>query len=110
MNAYVGNDNVVRLTGAKAVLLSTGVSQFLGASATVQFRLQTRDGVDVAGDSWAQTMTYIVGSEGNFLGVLRDTVLLEPDEEYWFIGTVDAGMDQKGSWDPIPLRTYRRRG
>ena len=106
MYAYVGNDLVVRLVGAQAVNLSTGVATYLTGAATVQFRIQTAAYVDVAGETWPQAMSYIAGSEGNFLGVVRNDVALQAGVAYRFIATVDAGPDQHGTWDiPLPVLT-----
>lgn len=99
MNAYVGNDNVVRLTNARAISLATGLATTLTAGATVTFRVQTAAYVDVAGDTWPQAMTYIAGSDGDFLGVLRNEVVLVPGTRYRFIGTALGGTDQFGYWD-----------
>jgi hypothetical protein len=107
MIAYVSNDNVVRLSGASAILVSTGATTFLTSGATVTFRLQTLDLVDVAGETWPVTMSYIAGSDGDFIGVLRESVSLTPDQEYYFVGVVDNGADQRGSWRLL-LRAQRR--
>lgn len=107
MNVYVGNDNVVRLTGARAVNLSDGASTFLDGTATVTFRLQTPDQVDVAGETWPVTMEYILGSDGDFLGILRDTLALTPGTLYTFVGTADHGVDQHGAWRIVVMATER---
>ena len=107
MIAYASNDNVVRLTGARAVSLATGVSTYLTGAASVTFRVQTETYVDVPGETWPLSMTYIAGSDGNFIGVLRNEVVLSVGAQYRFIGVVDAGNNQFGTWD-IPLPVLRR--
>jgi hypothetical protein len=104
--AYIANDHVVRLTGARAISLATGLVTYLTAGATVNFRIQTSAYVDVAGETWPQTMTYIAASNGDFLGVLRNEVALVAGQLYRFIGTVQGGTDQSGIWDiPLQVRT-----
>ena len=107
MYAYVQNDNIVWLRGAQTTQLTTGAQVFLESAATVTFRVQTQTYEDVPGQLWPAQMTYVSGSQGDFIGVLRNEVLLEPATEYRFIATVDAGPDQHGTWD-IPLHARQR--
>lgn len=104
MDVYVDSDNVVWLRGASSINLATGVRSFLTGTATVTFRVQTADHVDLAGTVWPEAMQYIAGSQGDFLGVLRDTLTWDADQTYRLIATVEAGPDQKRTWD-LPLRT-----
>ena len=106
MRAFIDNDHVVRFSGAKTTRLDTGEDVFLDAGAVVQFRIQTTDHVDVAGETWPQTMSYIAGSEGDFIGVLRRSVVIETDTTYLFIGTADYGVDSHAHWeDPLLVIT-----
>jgi hypothetical protein len=104
MYAYVDSDNAVWLRGASTINLTTGERAFLAGSASVTFRVQTADHVDVPGATWPATMQYIAESQGDFLGVLSDTLTWAPDQTYRLIATVEAGPDQKRTWD-MPLRT-----
>ena len=99
MNAYVNSDNAVWFTGAATVSLQTGVRSFLDGTASVTFRVQTADHVDVPGYVWPEAMSYIAGSQGTFLGVLRDTIPWVADQTYRLVATVDAGADQRRVWD-----------
>jgi len=106
MLAYENNDHAVRLTGASALNLATGLASALTGTALVQFRVQDADYVDVVGETWPQTMMYIAGSLGDFIGVLRNEVVLQVGATYHFIATVDAGPDQYAEWDiPLPVLT-----
>jgi hypothetical protein len=102
MIAYLGSDNVLRLTGASTVDLETGLRVFLDAAAVVTFRIQTTDYEDVTGETWPVPMQYIPGSTGDFLGVVRDTILFEVDRAYRLIADVTVGLDQHRRWD-MPL-------
>jgi hypothetical protein len=104
MYAYVQSDNAVWLRGAATINFLTGEHVFLDGVAIVTFRVQTADHVDLPGTIWPETMQYIDGSDGDFLGVLRDTLTWEPDQTYRLVATVEAGPDQKRTWD-MPLRT-----
>ena len=99
MQAYVNSDNVVWLRGAQTTVLLTGEQTYLTASATVQFRVQTPDHVDLPGYVWPESMQYVAGSQGDFLGVLRDTIPWEADQMYRLVATVDAGNDQRRVWE-----------
>jgi hypothetical protein len=97
--ALMDSDNVVQLTGLATLNLQTGVRTYLDATATVTFRVQTPDHVDVPGYVWPETMQYVVGSQGTFLGVLRDTIPWDADQIYRLVATVDAGPEQRRVWD-----------
>ena len=90
----IATDHLIRLTGASTVSLETGERVYLDAGATVEFRLQTPDFIDVTGETWPQPMHYIANSAGDFLGVLRDTVALVPLQTYRLVTTIDNGVDQ----------------
>jgi hypothetical protein len=104
MYASVDSDNAVWLRGASTINLTTGERAFLAGFAIVTFRVQTADHIDVPGTIWPEDMHYIPDSQGDFLGVLSDTLTWEPDQTYRLIATVEAGPDQKRTWD-MPLRT-----
>lgn len=104
MNVYVGSDNAVWLRGASSINLATGVRHFLDGTATVTFRVQTPDYVDLPGYVWPEPMSYIAGSQGDFLGVLRDSIPWVAEQTYRLIAIAEAGPDQKRTWD-LPLRT-----
>lgn len=107
MIAYVDNDNVVRLDGATAVNLSTGLHTYLDGTATVRFTITDLSNVPVPGETWPVPMTYIAASQGNFIGVVRRTVQLVANQDYKFIGEVTFGLDQYGKWTQ-PLAATER--
>jgi hypothetical protein len=104
MYAYVDADNAIWLRGVSTINFTTGERAFLTGLAIVTFRVQTADHIDLPGTTWPEAMHYIAGSQGDFLGVLSDTLTWEPDQTYRLIATVEAGPDQKRTWD-MPLRT-----
>lgn len=107
MDVYAGNDHAIYLTGARTINLATGAVVSLPGTASVVFRVQTRDYVDVPGTSWPITMQYVAGSQGDFVGVLPASVLLQPGTSYRFVGTADNGPNQHGAWD-MPLHASLR--
>ncbi len=95
------NDNVIRLRGAYTIDLATGLPVYLTASATVGvtvYRPTLVAGVltDVAltVETWPVVMSYIAGNRGDFIGVLRDTLVLTPGETLKGVLTGDNGADQ----------------
>ena len=106
MIVYIGNDHIVRFSGATVTRLDTGEDVFLDGGATVTFRIQTEAHVDVTGETWPVALSYL-GSDGNFIGVLRNEVVLEPNDLYRFVGTADFGVDMRATWD-IPVQALVR--
>ena len=107
MIAYVNSDNVVHFDGGYTTSLTTGERVYLNAAATVEFTVQTAEYVNVPGQNWPASMTWISGSNGNFLGVLHNEVELHADTEYRLIATVDNGLNQHGEWD-LPVHARQR--
>lgn len=103
MEAYVSSDNTLWLRGAQTTNLLTGERSFLNASASVTFRVQTADHVDLPDYTWPESMQYIADSPGDFLGVLRDDIPWSADQTYRLVAIVDAGNNQRRTWD-MPLR------
>jgi hypothetical protein len=51
-------------------------------------------------------MDYLSGSQGDFIGVLRDTIPWTPEQTYHLIVEADAGPDQHRIWD-IAVRVVK---
>ena len=72
---FVQNSNLFRLEGLHEVL-NTGVAgDYLNAE-TVVITILDADGVEVAGATWPETMTYVTASNGDYAYVLPNTVTL----------------------------------
>lgn len=66
--AFVGNTNNLEINGLKSEVEDTFLND-----ATITVTIKDANGVDVAGEPWPQTMTYLAGSDGNYvLGLTRN--------------------------------------
>jgi hypothetical protein len=86
--------------------LATGATTPLDGSATIAYRVQTAEAVDLPDYAWPETMDYIAGSDGDFIGVLRDTLPWTVNQTYRLIVEADAGPDQRRVWE-IPVRVVK---
>lgn len=106
---YDGNDNVLRVQRAYSIDLTTGDPVYLTASATVAVTLlDTETGEEVDGETWPLALTYLAGSQGGFLGILRDGLTLTPGQALTARVTLDNGADQYGQVDLDVLVIARR--
>lgn len=96
---FQGNDNLLRGTGLYTISLDTGLPVYLDASVTAELTLLDSAGDEVGGETWPVPFTYIAGSQGDFLAILRDVLEVTPQEEITAHVTFDNGTDQLGSWD-----------
>lgn len=106
---YDTNDNLIRLTGAYTVDVSTGQQVYLTADATVGVTLidlLTDD--DVVGETWPVSLSYVTGSQGDFVGVLRDGITVSPGQALIARVTIDNGTDQYGEVD-VDVMVVKRR-
>jgi hypothetical protein len=85
---------------------TTGETTPLDQTATITYRVQTSDYADVVGYPWPETMDYLSGSQGDFIGVLRDSIPWTPEQTYRLIVEADAGPDQRRIWD-IAVRVVK---
>jgi hypothetical protein len=106
---YDGNDNLIRLTGAYTIDQDTDQPAYLTDSATVGVTLidlLTDD--DVVGETWPVSLTYVAGSQGDFVGVLRDGITVSPGQALIARVTIDNGTDQYGQID-VDVQVVNRR-
>jgi hypothetical protein len=68
---YIGEDNNLYWDGAAGTSSTTGATAFLNA-ATITYALKTAAGASVA--SGTGSLTYITGSDGNYVGAIQSTV------------------------------------
>ena len=69
---------------------------YLDAGATVTYVVEDDDGVNLAGETWPQTATFVSGSLGKFVVLLRDTIAFQPHVECNLVITIDYGADALG--------------
>lgn len=74
---YRANDNVLRACGVSTID-TTGQQVYLTGLATVEVTVTDTAGVPLLGETWPVRLDYVEGSQGEFLGVIRDSVQLPP--------------------------------
>ncbi len=99
---FIDNDNLIELIGLKDIALNTFVND-----ATVLVTLTDTAGVEVVGQSWPVTLTYVTASDGNYRAVLEDGLVLLSGRKYTAVITADAGGDLLGKWTVKPTAKIR---
>lgn len=90
--------------------VSTGAVVALTATATVQATVLDRETqVAVGGESWPVTLSFLVGSDGDFHGPLRDTLDVVDGQLVDVRVVIDAGLDQRRTL-VLPCRVIIDRG
>ena len=98
---FIDNDNIVEVTGLKDELTDTYVND-----AIVEATLKScSTGVEVTGQTWPIVLGYINGSNGDYRGVLQDSLVLSEDALY--IVEIEAEGVSKASWT-IQVRAAKR--
>jgi len=92
MLIYRTNDNLLLALGVYTID-ADGEKDYLDETATVQVTLSI-DGVNVSGETWPLALVYILGSNGNFQAVLRDTLVLPTSGICKAQLVIDNGADQ----------------
>jgi hypothetical protein len=98
------NDNLLELVGLKDV-----VSGSFANSATVTVTLVDKDDVEVAGETWPLTMSYVAASDGLYRAVLKDTLTFVVDDLYTAKIDANDGADRQAHWK-FPVRVETRLG
>jgi hypothetical protein len=93
---YVANTNVIELSGLKSAI----EDEFI-ADADVTVTVKDAAGTAVDGQTWPLTLASIDGTEpeGNYRGILKNTLELTAGETYYAHVDADAGADRIGHWE-----------
>jgi hypothetical protein len=93
---YVANTNLIEVVGLKSEV----EGEFI-ADADVEVTVKDADGEDVAGQTWPLTLASIDGTdpEGNYRGILKDTLELTAGQTYYANVDANAGADRIGHWE-----------
>ncbi|MDG4903209.1 hypothetical protein P9279_22115 [Mesorhizobium sp. WSM4962] len=102
---YVANTNIIELVGLKSEV----EDEFI-ADADVTVTVKDADGEEVAGQTWPLTLASIDGTEpeGNYRGILKDTLELTAGQTYYAHVDADAGSDRIGHWEFAFVPKVRR--
>lgn len=82
----IGNDQVLKVLGVQDAITEAYIND-----ATVTARIKLR-GNEVDGQSWPLTLSYVAASNGNYQGLLQDTIDLQPDRPY----TIEIRIEGSG--------------
>jgi hypothetical protein len=101
--AYVGNDNLVWVRGARRAREQTDITAGVGTLTAIL----DRAGNPVTGQVFP-TILFYTGTGGDWVAQLEDSLELLPDEIYTAVIDLDAGGGLKGHWE-VPFQARRRR-
>ena len=101
-NLYINNDNLLSVENLKNAATGVYIND-----ATVSATLKNSSGVNVTGQSWPLTLTFVSSSNGVYRGTLEDGLVLNEGETYTAEITADAGADQIANWS-ISLPATKR--
>ena len=88
------NNMLLRLNGAQ----DAKTAAFLNA-ATVTARLVDRLGVDIVGQTWPLTLDFVAGSNGDYCGVLNDTLVQVIGATERAQVTFNGGVGLRAFWE-----------
>ncbi len=100
---YIANDNLLVVDQLKNALSGTYIN-----NATVTCTIVDSAGSPVAGQTWPLAVVYQAGSNGQYVGVIEDTLTLSETTSYIAKVDADGGSGLKGHWE-IPLKAKVRR-
>jgi hypothetical protein len=89
-----GNDLVFEVRELRDVVAGS----YLNA-ATTTCTLKTAAGVNVTGQSWPLTMTYVASSDGVYRATLPYTLGIAASARYTLHLDIDAGAGKRGHWE-----------
>ena len=100
---FIDNDNVVRLTGLRNVMEPEG--QYMN-NVTVEVTLKNHMNQEVAGQSWPLTLSYVNGSDGDYVGQLEDGIIMGAAPHKLSVH-IDGGTDKIANFDVIAKAVKR---
>ena len=102
LKLYVGNDNLLKVVG----LQNSNDGSFLNGITVQVVEILDADGNQVTGETWPQTLDYVVASDGDYRATLADTINLTAGESYTVVLVADGGTGLKGRWEfPVDAET-----
>jgi hypothetical protein len=104
MTAFVLNTNALDLLGLKSHTEDTFLND-----ATVNFVIQDKGGVPVAGVTWPQAMVYVDASNGDYQGIVPSLAEMLPGKVYYAIIDAQGGGERIGHWE-MPFKPLTRTG
>lgn len=99
---YYKNDTLLEVSG-----LSDEATDAYINNATITAVVKDKDGAQVAGQSWPLTLAYVAASDGDYRGVLEDTLAVEIGDSLMAEVTIDGGSGRKAFWR-MPVKVRQR--
>lgn len=90
---YSGNDHLLDIVG----LQNEAAGVYLN-SATVTVTVKDSTGVEIAGETWPLSASYVSGSNGDYRATLADTLTVVAGARYVAEVDADGGVGLKGFW------------
>lgn len=105
MNAalLIGNDQILQVESVQ-----DEISGEYQNAATVTATVKNIGGVEVSGQSWPMTLSYVTDSNGNYRGTLEYGVVLVNGRNYIIEVIVEIAGDPVASWRWTVPATYRK--
>lgn len=92
--AFVANSNVLELLG-----LRNEITQAFMNVAAVEVTIKDEAGVEVTGQVWPTTMSYVAASDGDYRAIISEDVVLVAKQNYYAFIEADGGPGLVGHWE-----------
>jgi hypothetical protein len=103
LTLYIGNDNVLELTGLKGFVADAYIND-----ATVTATLYDESGTEVVGQTWPMTLVHASGTDGIYRGTIEYDVAVTTAQVYTAEVDVDAGSGLIGHFESRVMAVTRR--
>lgn len=94
MPVFIGNTNLLKLTGLKSNIDNSFIND-----ASVAVTLLDSSGEEVSGQSWPITLDFVSGSSGDYRVTLSYNLPLVESSLYTAVVTADGGDGRQGRWE-----------
>ena len=102
LKLYVGNDNLLLVSGLK----NNADGSYLNGIGMQVDEIVDANGVQVTGQAWPHTVSYVAGTDGDYRTTLTSGINLVAGEIYTVKLTADAGIGLLGHWEfPVQAET-----
>lgn len=92
---YIATDNVIKVSG-----LRDAISDVYQNSAAVSVTMYDSADVEVAGETWPLSLTYVPASNGDYIATLVDTLVLS-EGDYTIEVVANAGAGLNRTWRTV---------
>jgi hypothetical protein len=100
---YYANDHELTATGTQD---SAGV--YLNSATVIATMIDAATAVEVPGQTWPLTLSYVADSDGDYSGVIEYDLAVVAGQRLLLLVTVNAGVGARGNWE-IPVLVRARK-